>query len=359
MEMNGRLRLDKLQELIEQYLRETRPTNQMNEYDSEPESNDRNYFMSADKENVVDTTSSLRNSLVEKSNQLGALMPIYIKVSSLSVSSKKASVEAELEKAVPFSNLLSHGRCDFVGGSPASEEYSGTPSDLDNHKILDSNDSIALRNERELKLMMHRSLSLPITLLSRVRGSTSLLPDNAEADDGRINHLSTDTSGSRSSGEYQREWSVSNEKLQTTGDFAIQSDVRGLRRRSLVNREAKEFSMESHQRTRTNSPNVNRGVHGLLATALEQSRCTIPLIPADDLMIIDRLSTGRISSIYRGVWMSRSQHNEPYQVALKVATLADGSSPSDLEELRREADIASQLHHFNLCELKGLCHTPE
>ena len=351
VEMNGRLRLDKLQELIEEYLRESRPSKESNrtQEDSEPESKDRYHFTSSGEK--------------ETSNKLGTLMPIYIKVPRPSTISKKASVAAELENAVPFSDLLSNGRCDLAQGPILSVNGSEVRLETYQRQTQDSEDStndrssLAASNSRELKLIMHRSISLPISLLSRTRSSTSSCEDKFKSDCGRTSPLNADSSASRSTQERQDALSYSHSIGQATGECANEAELHGSRRRSLVNREAVEFSIGSHQSAEIHEQSLHPG---LLATVLEQQSVhTIPSIPADDLMILERLSTGRISSIYRGVWMSRSKHNAPYQVALKVATMKDTSNFSELEELRREADIASQLQHYNLCELKGICRTPE
>lgn len=368
--MNGRLRLDKLQELIEQYLKETRPAKRMDH--GQDGSKDRNN-LTLFGENVAlagavshpEKSTAVSNAAL-KVDEVGTLMPIYVKVPKPSTFSRKTSVAADLENAVPFSDLISNGRHDPAQGLSFKVEQDslvhGTDmrNNEDRQHMQDSDDSTidqASIIDRVSKLMMHRSMSLPISLLSSIRSQNTAYDDKVKSDYGRTSPHNSSSFASRSTEERQHESCLSHTIGQATGECEIESQECGTRRRSLVNREAIEFSIGPRHSTET--PKLNED-HGLLATALEQqSMRNFQLIQANDLMVLERLSTGRISSIYRGVWMSRSQHNAPYQVALKVATITDASSLSFLEELRREADIASQLQHFNLCELKGICQSPE
>mmetsp|Transcript_13879 Transcript_13879/g.16998 ORF Transcript_13879/g.16998 Transcript_13879/m.16998 type:complete len:1403 (+) Transcript_13879:63-4271(+) len=88
-------------------------------------------------------------------------------------------------------------------------------------------------------------------------------------------------------------------------------------------------------------------------------------IPLEQLMLIEVLGTGRISTVYRAAWQQpyQQQQQRPQQplleVALKVTTTMGsnnnaGMGRDNIEELKREADIASQLDHPNLCKLLGI-----
>jgi hypothetical protein len=84
---------------------------------------------------------------------------------------------------------------------------------------------------------------------------------------------------------------------------------------------------------------------------------SIPLIPFDEIMLIEALGTGRVSTIYRAAWrrMERVQ-----MVALKVAMLNHiTGDASHVDELRREADIAARLQHPNICDLVGVAADEE
>jgi serine/threonine protein kinase len=93
----------------------------------------------------------------------------------------------------------------------------------------------------------------------------------------------------------------------------------------------------------------------------------VPLIPFDELMLIESIGTGRVSTIYRAAWR-RNQSASNYiagsgavqMVALKVAMVnPSNGDTSHIDELRREADIAARLQHPNICDLVGVAADPE
>ena len=90
---------------------------------------------------------------------------------------------------------------------------------------------------------------------------------------------------------------------------------------------------------------------------------SIPVIPFDELMLIETLGTGRVSTIYRAVWRQLSTCNDTSGVnmlALKVAMVNPKTfDSSHIDELRREADIAARLSHANVCELVGIAADSE
>lgn len=89
----------------------------------------------------------------------------------------------------------------------------------------------------------------------------------------------------------------------------------------------------------------------------------IPLIPFDELMLIETLGTGRVSTIYRAAWQrpgSAVESSHVQMVALKVAMVdSTTGDTSHVDELRREADISSRLKHPNICDLVGVAADPE
>uniref|UniRef100_A0A7S3P4H2 Protein kinase domain-containing protein n=2 Tax=Amphora coffeiformis TaxID=265554 RepID=A0A7S3P4H2_9STRA len=89
----------------------------------------------------------------------------------------------------------------------------------------------------------------------------------------------------------------------------------------------------------------------------------VPLIPFDELMLIETIGTGRVSTIYRAVWQRPASLGEAAKVrmvALKVAMVntATGDT-SHVDEVRREADIAARLSHPNICDLAGVAADSE
>ena len=83
----------------------------------------------------------------------------------------------------------------------------------------------------------------------------------------------------------------------------------------------------------------------------------VPLIPFEELMLIETLGMGRVSTIYRAAWQN------PFgvqMVALKVAMVnPETGDMKNIDEVRREADIASRLKHPNVCDLVGVAADAE
>ena len=83
----------------------------------------------------------------------------------------------------------------------------------------------------------------------------------------------------------------------------------------------------------------------------------VPLIPFDELMLIETIGMGRVSTIYRAAWQNPMRVQ---MVALKVAMVnPETRDMSHVDELRREADIAARIKHPNVCELVGVAADAE
>lgn len=98
------------------------------------------------------------------------------------------------------------------------------------------------------------------------------------------------------------------------------------------------------------------------AGAHAESR-VVPLIPFEELMLIETIGTGRVSTIYRAAWQRgniAAGAGAVQMVALKVAMVnAMTGDTSHVDELRREADIAARLEHSNICDLVGVAADPQ
>ena len=128
-------------------------------------------------------------------------------------------------------------------------------------------------------------------------------------------------------------------------------------RRPLVDREATNFSFDHLSAGDYVVPLKPPGT-------LEDT--VIPLIPFEELMLIETLGMGRVSTIYRAAWQRSpvfADLNGPARVemvALKVATVdPETGDTSHVDELRREADIAAMLQHPSVCELIGVAADAE
>jgi hypothetical protein len=81
------------------------------------------------------------------------------------------------------------------------------------------------------------------------------------------------------------------------------------------------------------------------------------LIPFDELMLIESVGMGRVSTIYRAAWQNPMSVQ---MVALKVAMVnPETGDLAHVDELRREADIAARLQHPNVCDLVGVAADSE
>ena len=74
-------------------------------------------------------------------------------------------------------------------------------------------------------------------------------------------------------------------------------------------------------------------------------------------MLIEALGTGRVSTIYRAAW--RRANEGVQMLALKVAMLNITGDTANVDELRREADIAARLSHPNIVDLVGVAADQE
>lgn len=128
------------------------------------------------------------------------------------------------------------------------------------------------------------------------------------------------------------------------------------RRRQLVNRRASSNLDEFEGAVPAALDYVTIPNYG----SREQSEFRIvPIIPFDELMLIETLGTGRVSTIYRAAWQRAAIGSlapaSVQMVALKVAMINHiTGDTSHVDELRREADIAARLSHPNVCDLVGV-----
>jgi Protein tyrosine and serine/threonine kinase len=141
------------------------------------------------------------------------------------------------------------------------------------------------------------------------------------------------------------------------------------KRRPLVSREATNFP-DSPEQQRMQTPPLEilmippRHVSSQSSCSMEDR--VVPLIPFEELMLIETLGMGRVSTIYRSAWQKNRVDTESpmprdvTMVALKVATINPHTGDSlHVDELRREANIATMLKHPNVCELVGIAADAE
>jgi len=296
VEMNGRLRLDKLAQLIEAFLK--------NAADNEKQH----------REHKDDC--SFQDGLKGEHSVSGPLYfnPKYHSTANL----LRRDIEKELQSAVPLTQMLA---------SPNRSE-----------QMLDTQFA-------ELK----RHFSVPVDLSNRP--SSILAPR-------RMSNQSANIESTISPAERHEHEESSAAIDPIANDVAVNSgSSRSMRhKRPLVNRRAAtdldriELEGDSLEADYVTVP--CRDIVGPAA----QDR-VVSLIPFDELKLIETIGMGRVSTIYRTAWQSPFAVQ---MVALKVAMVnSETKDTSHVDELRREADIAARLQHPNVVDLVGVAADAE
>lgn len=135
-------------------------------------------------------------------------------------------------------------------------------------------------------------------------------------------------------------------------------------RKQLVNRPGVP-NLDSFETTDVREPKVNpeyyfvpTADYGIEMGFVERN---ILIIPFDEMMLVETIGTGRVSTIYRAIWRQSEEKTigsgglNVKMLALKVAMVnPENGDTSHVEELRQEADIASRLQHRHICDLIGV-----
>jgi hypothetical protein len=211
--------------------------------------------------------------------------------------------------------------------------------------LIASSSSTALTNLVPMRRnKMERSTTMPTSLMQPFLGTP-------------------DTSTSGGSQNYSENIRAADRRPREPLVYSTERD-----RRTLVSREAKTFLDSSEG---SDGYPLPADVLAVLAQSSDLSEPgvddrIVPLIPFEELMLIETLGMGRVSTIYRAAWQKRRAENEAAvlndveMVALKVATVNQQTGDTlHVDELRREADIAAILQHPNVCDLVGVAADAE
>ena len=325
MEMNGRLRLDKLANYIESFLKEyrdrqkrqNRPLSQQIPCDVTPPSPDySDLFVSPVGRPKADRSPD-NKSTSSGSEPSG---PLYIPSTARSVTqTSQEKFQEEMESAVPLTTVL-------AGGNQLPGARQGSSSIF--HPLL--------RRQRSVPLYPARSQVLSQAKVEALGNQTSSMP-------------------------YGNQSRTSSPSLR--------------QRRPLVNRQGKADLDKVGDSD--DDPSLDFVTVPSWDVAQVEERA-IPLIPFEDLMLIENLGTGRVSTIYRAAWKRSDiigsavservlngqptalSHEYVQMVALKVAMVnPETRDTSNVDELRREGDIAARLEHPNICDLVGVAADSE
>lgn len=310
VEMNGKLRLDKLAQLIEAFLKTARGKtehNQAHEDDCQERSQD--------------------------SASLGGSGPLYFQPKHQSSNNmSRQDIRDEIQAAVPLSQVLA---------SPAASEV-----DVPDKQFETLKRHFSMPNELACRSMQaqHPSIS---KILTPSLNSSSLRSQQVHAEPLPI-HVHLPPRVDDQIGKAVNDPASHGLDVEPSGGQSLRQ------RRPLVNRQAAadldRIGVEGESVDFVTVPSQdNEG-------SPREARF-VPLIPFDELMLIETIGMGRVSTIYRAVWQSPMGVQ---MVALKVAMVnTETGDMSHVDELRREADIAARLDHGGVCNLVGVAADAE
>lgn len=317
VEMNGRLRLDKLAQLIEAFLKKAKDKA---EHDREHQ----------------DDCSCQEGS--QGATSLSASGPLYFNPKHQSTNNiARPDIRDEIQAAVPLTDFLT---------SPATSEIVPDKQFETLKRHFSMPNELACRSLRAQQSPSTNKILTPnLNSSSHRRQPTSGASDPASVPAVEI-HLQPRPDNQ--SYDAINDPTSNGLTLEPSGGQSMRQ------RRPLVNRQGSHnldrIGMEGESVDFVTVPSQdNEGNH--------QEARFIPLIPFDELMLIETIGMGRVSTIYRAVWQSPMGVQ---MVALKVAMVnPETGDKTHVDELRREADIAARLEHTGVCSLVGVAADAE
>ena len=286
VEMNGRLRLDTLTNLIESFLRESSAARQ--EQSNEP--------------GTPEPSRKYASPSTPRLTPKEPTGPLYYKGVAHSRESVR-NIEEEMETAVPLTRMIASSQADLLQGPQ-------------------------LPQLRKISSFPDRAPGVPDI-------NIKMRPSEATMDD------------------------------QLPEPPVVSSSAR--QRRPLVNRRGTsnldDIGVEDEPGL--DSIDIPAGSDSFDGSSSEHR--DVPVIPFDEIMLIETIGTGRVSTIYRAAWKwGRGSVSDVttaagvHVVALKVAMVNPTTGDTaHIEELHREADIAARLKHPNICDLVGIAADAE
>lgn len=316
VEMNGRLRLDKLAQLIEAFLRKAKDKK---EHDKEHE------------EDCSCQDSSKEAQSVTPSG------PLYFNPKHHSTNNLiRPNIEEEIKTAVPLTEVLA---------SPNQKEDCLDP------QFMALKRHFSMPNE-----LACRTLRAPPAFVNQI--CTPQLSSSCSSQSMKLSKEPNKTIGVYLAPRPDPEATkaaidpiANNVNVMQSGSSPSMRQKRPLvNRRGASDLDQIEVEGESVDIDYVTVPSRDAG------GAPSESR-VVPLIPFDELKLIETVGMGRVSTIYRTAWQN------PFRVqmvALKVAMVnPETRDMSHVDELRREADIAARLSHPNVVDLVGVAADAE
>lgn len=316
VEMNGRLRLDKLANLIEAFLKSAK----------DKAGHDREH-----QEDCVCQDGS------QGSQSLTASGPLYVTSKQQSSSHLvRRDVHEEIQAGVPLTEMLA---------SPNQSEGILDPQLETLKRHFSMPNELAVRSMKGQHLSMNRIFTPELSNSQRAHPLLNL-PRSQHATHGgvRVEPRPTDAS---------LDAEIDPALIGIQVEVAV--DRQSMRqKRPLVNRpgssDLDRIGMEGESETIDFVTVPSQEMGGSEARI-------VPLIPFDELMLIETIGMGRVSTIYRAAWQNAIGVR---MLALKVAMVSpETGDMSHVDELRREADIAARIKHPNVCDLVGVAADAE
>lgn len=349
VEMHGRLRLDKLSQCIESFLQQ----------------NDRKTDVSTMHQPPEDRSDSVSSGGSRCSSDIASA--VYFRSST---NRNRREIQDEITTGVPLSEVVASGNTDAglislpsdgnrsvpMSWHPSIPRFLESPLSSDGPDTAGTCDVEAFRNEAN-HLKGNEFLSMPASKVKSDHGNMShrrplvSRKENPDFHAASPNEANDDRSVNEPSSPPQiRSGSNFDLEVSEVDDWSPQSTTR----RPLVKRSGNsDFDAIEQSETDVVVSEQSKSFSRTLDV-------TVPLIPFDELVLIETLGLGRVSTIYRAAWRTKLSDHYPdivngQMLALKVAIMqASTSDTSHVDELRREADIAARLRHPNICDLKGI-----
>ena len=298
--MKGRLRLDRFQHYIEDYLRKNKDP---------PDSDFLSYHQSSSEDTIP--LHPIHDAPPSSLSPCDLRLPLYISPRE-AMPPRKESILQEVQEAKPLSEIMNET-------SPV-----------------------------DLKLKMTRSVSFSGRLLKQQQLPMNLRSSRSSTDRNIPTSLRPSSLPIQSSGCDSVERHEVRQYHQDTEPMKFQNNVESSdscrdHRHSVARRGSTATSRSI--RYSANSP-------GLLDSLLQAQPNQMTNIPFEELKLLGVIGEGRVSTIYRAVWQKKDD-TVLKEIALKVATMGENGDDSELQELRQEAEIASSLEHYNVCDFVG------
>jgi hypothetical protein len=337
--MSGRLRLDKVAQYIGEFLKNAKKTREQNKTHHRIGSEGSG-------------SGSCPCNVVRNIHQPSITGPLYF--------SKKDNVGRIQARSAVFTHETLQN--EYISGVPlnqALKNHNGSTHDL---LSLAVEESFVPLTRRHTMLPSKQTISSNVSLEEKTLAKLESKPGAA-----LDMQFDTPTNSERTSPAHNtgNEHGIHDQPITTSVQQTNDDETTSMRQqRPLVDRQGHSdldyFIDESPETIPSVDYSIGQKSPPYLVTKRE-----VPKIPFDELMLIEKLGIGRVSTIYRAAWRKakptdKTRRQNIRMLALKVAMVnPETGDTSHIDEMRREADIAARLQHPNISELVGISEDHE